>query len=228
MKVSYHDQSRKSFLRLPSSRSRFPSKCAHSSKRALRRRVTVTPSSRTSPRAKLHNGGGVRNASKGASEYSAKLMEMTKANTTARLDFAAGTDRRRKRRPRGRWSCVTYSLARSSSRRSPPTARNLPNCPRKSRPRPPSRSRPTRRSCSSRRSDQSFVYLRKAQTEPGLSHLKVGQSEQRRQTLLGYRRKPTSLDLHQRRSRSRRAGVFRFPHLFLSGVWYCPYLPLVS
>ena len=28
------------------------------------------------------------NASKGASEYSAKLMEMMKANTTARLDFA--------------------------------------------------------------------------------------------------------------------------------------------
>ena len=30
------------------------------------------------------------NASKGASEYSAKLMEMMKANTTARLDFAQG------------------------------------------------------------------------------------------------------------------------------------------
>ena len=41
--------------------------------------------------AESHNGtieAGFASASKGASEYSAKLMELMKANTTANLDFA--------------------------------------------------------------------------------------------------------------------------------------------
>jgi phasin len=83
-------------------------------------------------------------ASKGASEFSAKLMEATKANTTATLDFAQeliGV----------KTPSEALELWTAFARKPlPPIARNSPSCRRKLRPKPPSRSRPAPPSCSSR------------------------------------------------------------------------------
>ena len=121
--------------------------------------------------AESHNGtieAVFSSASKGASEYSAKLMEIMKANTTANLDFAPGADRREVA-VRGD-GAVDLARQASSSRPSPPRPRNSPNWPRRSRPRPPSRSRPAPRSCSSRPPDRIvFVSNEKARAgRPGL------------------------------------------------------------
>ena len=96
--------------------------------------------------AETHNGtieAVFTSASKGASEYSTKLMEFMKANTTSALDFAQELfgvqDARR--------SHGVVDLARPKSVRdlSPPRPKNSPRSARRSPPRPSSRSRPARR-----------------------------------------------------------------------------------
>ena len=85
-------------------------------------------------------------ASQGASEYTAKLMEFLKANTTSTLDFAQelfGV-----KTPPRRRSCGPRIAARAS-RRSAPRPRSSPSSARRSRPRRSSRSSPARRNTTS-------------------------------------------------------------------------------
>jgi hypothetical protein len=77
--------------------------------------------------AETHNGtieAVFTTASKGASEYSAKLMEIFKANTTSNLDFAQ--ELLGVKSPTGRSRCGPR-MPRSSTKPSPPRPRNSPN-----------------------------------------------------------------------------------------------------
>ena len=94
--------------------------------------------------AETHNGtmeAVFKTASKGASEYTAKLMEFLRANATSTLDFAQelfGV-----KTPAEAMELWT-SHGRKSSRRSAPRPRSSPSSARRSRPRPSSRSRTQR------------------------------------------------------------------------------------
>ena len=119
--------------------------------------------------AETHNGtieAVFTTASKGASEYSAKLIEFFKANTTSSLDFAQelfGV-----KTPAEALELWT-SHAASSTRRSPPRPRSSPSSARRLRPRPSSRSRPRRRNSTSRPPDRFRHSLTKSPGDrPGL------------------------------------------------------------
>ena len=107
--------------------------------------------------AESHNGtieAVFTTASKGASEYSAKLMEMMKANTTATLDFAQelfGV-----KSPSEAMELWTSHATKQFETLHRPGQGTRRTGARRSRPKPSSRSRPTRRSCSSRPPDRSL------------------------------------------------------------------------
>ena len=114
--------------------------------------------------AETHNGtieAVFTSASKGASAYSAKLMEFMKANTTAALDFAQ--ELLGAKSPAEAFELWTATPA-SRSRPSRPRPRNWANWRRRSRARPSSRSRPAPRSSTSRPPDRRRVF---SYTSPG-------------------------------------------------------------
>ncbi len=72
----------------PSSRFRFLSRCVPSQRRALRRPATATRSSKKLPRVTGALEAAYTSASKGAGDFTAKIIDIAKLNTGSAFDFA--------------------------------------------------------------------------------------------------------------------------------------------